>query len=169
VRRGVTRQLLLAVGLVLVGLAGVLATLSVVGLEPHDRRPGLWLTGTRVTAPVGDWSFTDRYQTIFVQTRSWYGLPHSVTTVCVAYEGRLYLTSTYPPGGRFPRDRAWNRNVVRDPRVRLKIGAELYDATLAVVTDPAEKVAVLEAKARKYPRLSAVDTRRVHVFRVSPG
>jgi len=163
------RKLLLAVGVVLVVIAGVFVTLSVVGLEPRDRRPGLWLTGTRVAAPVADWSFTDRYQTIFVETRAWYGLPHSVTTVCVALDGRLYLTSTYPPGAEFPRDRAWNRNVVRDPRVRLKIGSEIFDVTLAVVTDPAEKDAVLEAKARKYPRLSAVDKRRVHVFRVSPG
>jgi len=163
------RPLLLAVGVVLACLVAVLVTLRVVGLEPRERRPGLWLGGTLVTAPVSDWSFTDTYQTIFVQTRTWYGVPHSVTTVCVAHEGRLYLTSTYPPGGRFPDDRAWNRNVVRDPRVRLKIGERLFDARLALVSDPAEKNAVLEAKARKYSRSPVVDGARVHVFRVAPG
>ena len=163
------KPLLLAIGAVLACLVVVLVTLRVVGLEPRERRPGLWLGGTLVTAPVSDWSFTDTYQTIFVQTRTWYGVPHSVTTVCVAHEGRLYLTSTYPPGGRFPDDRAWNRNVVRDPRVRLKIGERLFDARLALVSDPAEKNAVLEAKARKYSRSPVVDGARVHVFRVAPG
>jgi hypothetical protein len=163
------KKLLIATAAALAVLGAALATLSTVGLEPHERRPGLWLTGARGAAPVTDWSFTDAHRTILVETRAWYGLPHSVTTVCVAYDRRLYLTSTYPPGAVFPRDRAWNRNVVRDPRVRLKIGQQLFDATLAVVADPAERDAVLAAKALKYPRSADVDKRRVHVFRVSPG
>jgi hypothetical protein len=159
-----------------IGVAGVvvcavvaLLVLRVVGLDPHERRPGLWLAGEHVTAPVNDWSFTDQYQTVMVQTQSWYGLPHSVTTVVVAHDGQLYLTSTYPPGGQFPRDRLWNKNIMRDPHVQLKIGTKLYDRTLALVTDPAEKDAVLESKAKKYPRLSAVDKSRVYVFHVLPG
>lgn len=146
----------------------VLIVLRVVGLDPRDRRPGLWLTGEVVTTPVSDWSFTDTYQTIFVETRSWYGLPHSVTVTCTAYDGHLYLTSTYRPGLEFPHDRLWNKNVLRDPRVRLKIGTRLFPATLALVTDAAEKDAVLTAKARKYPRLPAGDPSRVHLFRVEP-
>jgi len=58
---------------------------------------------------------------------------------------------------------------VRDPRVRLKIGDKLYDQTLALVTDEAEKDAVLEAKAKKYPQLPVVEKRRVYVFKVLPG
>jgi len=163
------KTLLSVVGAVVVCLVVALAVLRVVGLDPHERRPGLWLTGEVVTTPVTDWSFTDQYQTVLVQTRAWYGLPHSVTTVCVAYNGRLYLTSTYRPGLEFPRDRLWNRNVMRDPRVRLKIGTQVYDETLALVTDPAEKDAVLESKAKKYPRLPAVEKSRVYVFRVLPA
>lgn len=146
-----------------------LIVLRVVGLEPRERRPGLWLTGEVVTASVSDWSFTDAHQTIFVQTRSWYGLPHSVTVTCTAYDGRLYLTATYPPGQEFPRDRLWNRNAMRDPHVRLKIGTKVYAGTLALVTDGAEKDAVLAAKAMKYPRLAGADRSRVHVFRVEPA
>lgn len=151
------------------GVAVGLVVLSLVGLDPQERRPGLWLRGEVVTAPVADWSFTDRSPTIAVQTRSWYGLPHSVTVTCTALDGHLYLTSVYPPGLEFPRDRLWNRNVMRDSRVRLKIGAQVYDRTLAVVSDPAEKDAVLAAKAMKYPRQTAVDKSRVHVFRVGPS
>ncbi|HEU4439480.1 MAG TPA: hypothetical protein VFT36_09515, partial [Methylomirabilota bacterium] len=108
-------------------LVAGLVVLRVVGLEPRERTPGLWLTGEVVSAPVSDWSFTDRYQTIAVQTRSWYGLPHSVTVTCTALDGRLYLTSNYPPGLEFPRDRRWNANVMRDPHVRLKVGSRVYD------------------------------------------
>ena len=163
------RRVLIVVGVVLVCLGAALAVLRVVGLNPKERRPGLWLTGEIVATPVTDWSFTDQYQTIYVQTRSWYGLPHSVTTTCTAYDGKLYLTSVYRPGLEFPRDRLWNRNVMRDPHVRLKIGTEVYDQTLALVTERAEKDAVLGAKARKYPRLAGADQSRTYVFRVQPG
>jgi hypothetical protein len=156
-------------GVVVAGLAAVLLVLRLVGLEPRERWPGLWLTGEVVTAPISDWSFTDRYPTIAVQTRAWYGLPHSVTVTCTAMDGHLYLTSVYPPGLEFPRDRPWNRYVMRDPHVRLKIGPQVYDRTLMLVTDPAEKDAVLAAKAKKYPRQTAVDKSRVHVFRVGPA
>ena len=163
------KKLLIAMATLLVCVVAALVILRIVGLEPHERRSGLWLKGEPVTTPVTDWSFTDKYQTIFVQTRSWHGLPHSVTTGCTAYNGHLYLTSVYRPGAQFPRDRLWNRNIMRDPHVRLKIGPQLFDETLALVTDPAEKDAVLEAKAKKYPRLPVVDKSRVYVFRVSPG
>jgi hypothetical protein len=156
---------LIVAGALLALLVAGLGTLRIVGLDPQERRPGLWLAGTLVTAPVTDWSFTDGHPTIFVQTRSWYGVPHSVTTSCVASGAHLYLTSTYRPGAQFPRDRRWNRNVVRDPRVRLKIGERLFDRRLTLVTDPSEKDAVLTAKARKYPRQPA-DRSLVHVFRV---
>ena len=150
-------------------LVAALVVLRVVGLEPHDRWPGLWLTGELVTAPVSDWSFTDRYQNIAVQTRSWYGLPHSVTVTCTALDGQLYLTSVYRPGLVFPRDRLWNKNVLRDPQVRLKIGKQVYDRTLTLVPEGPEKDTVLAAKAKKYPRQTAVDKSRVHVFRVGPA
>jgi hypothetical protein len=163
------KKALIVAGAVVACLVAALLVLRLVGLEPRERSPGLWLTGEVVTTPVSDWSFTDRVQTIAVETRSWYGLPHSVTVSCTALDGRLYLTSVYPPGLEFPRDRLWNRNFMRDPRVRLKIGTQVYDRMLALVTDAAEKDAVLAAKAKKYPRQATVDKRRVHVFRVEPA
>lgn len=167
--RRLAKALLIVVGALLACAAVALVTLRIVGLDPKDRRPGLWLTGELVTKPVTDWSFTDKYPTIFVQTRSRYGLPHSVTTSCTAHNGALYLTSVYRPGGQFPRDRLWNANVVRDPHVRLKIGDQVFDRTAALVTDPAERDAVLETKAKKYPRQRVSDKSLVYVFRVQPG
>jgi F420H(2)-dependent quinone reductase len=163
------KKLLIAAGTVVVGVLLALVALRVVGLDPHERRPGLWLTGQSITTPVTDWSFSDQFQTIYVQTRAWYGLAHSVTTTVTAYNGRLYLTSVYRPGMRFPDDRLWNKNILRDPHVRLKVGDRVFDGTAALVTDPAEKDAVLDAKAKKYPRQRATDKSLVHVFRVQTG
>jgi hypothetical protein len=152
---------------ILVCLALLIVTLRITGFEPRDRTPGLWLTGDLVTTPVPDWSFTDAYPNIRVQTRTWYLLPHSVTTFCVACNGQLYLTSFYyQPGVQYPHGRSWNENVARDPHVRLKIGDKLYDRTLSYVTDPAEKASFLQALAKKYPSAKAPDSSRVIVFHV---
>jgi len=165
----VAKKALIVVGVVVACLVMALGALNIVGLDPKERRPGLWLTGELVTKPVTDWSFTDKYPNIFVQTRSWYGLPHSVTTTITAHNGQVYLTSVYRPGLEFPRDRLWNTNIMRDPHVRLKIGDQVFDRTVALVTDPAEKDAVLATKARKYPRQRVVDKNLVYVFRVQPS
>ena len=117
--------------------------------EPQDRRPGVWLSGGLVETPVTDWSFTDEIPEIFVETRTWYGIPHSVTTVCVAHNGTLYVPSVYFEGGEFPDARFWNRNVVRDPRVRLKIGERIFEREAVLVEDPAEWNEVLDAFGRK--------------------
>ena len=132
------------VGGILVCLVLALLVLRVTGLDPNERRPGLWLSGDVVTTPVADWSFTDKIQTDKLQTRSWYLLPHSVTTWCIAYNGQLYLATS---GATV---RQWPLNVARDPHVRLKIAGQLYDRTLVVVTDPAEREAVLQLRAKKY-------------------
>jgi len=153
-------------GLVLVCLVVLLLVLRITGLEPRDRTPGLWLKGELVTAPVSDWSFTDAYQTVKVQTRTWYLLPHSVTTYCVAYKGQLYLTSVYNAGIEYPHGRSWNADVARDPHVRLKIGDRLYDRILSHVTDPSEHAEVLEAKRKKYPQQKIPATSTVVVFHV---
>ena len=75
---------------VLICLVLALLVLRVTGLDPKERRPGLWLTGNLVTTPVTHWSFTDKYR--------------------------------------------------------------MYDRTLPYVTDPVEKAAVLQLKAKKYPQ-----------------
>ena len=156
------KMLLKIVGAILVCLALLLVVLRITGLNPHDRIPGLWLTGDLVTTPVTDWSFTDKVPTIKLQTQSRFLLPHSVTINCLAYNGQLYVTSVYPAGP----PRSWNENVMRDPHVRIKIGDKLYDRTLVLVTDPAEREGVLQARAKKYPQLKIPANATIHVFHV---
>ena len=151
---------------IVIGIIACLIVLLVVfritGLNPHDRSPGLWLTGNPVTTPVADWTFTDQIPNIKIQTNTWYGLPHSVTINCLSYGGQLYVTSVFPAGS----SRSWTDNVMRDPRVRIKIGDNLYDRTLSAVTDPAEQEAVLRIRAKKYPGLKVPPNSTVRVFHV---
>ena len=98
------RKLFIVGGLFLVVvLALALVTLRFIGFEPRDRSPGLWVTGELVTTPIIDWSFTRSIEEIFVETRTWYYIPHSVTTYCSIYNDQLYLFSAYYQGGSFQR------------------------------------------------------------------
>ena len=160
------KALLKVVGIILVCMVLLLVVVRVTGLEPTTRRPGLWLKGELVTAPVADWSFTDRVQNIKIQTNSWYLLPHSVTIDCASFKGRLYLFSTYAAGLTYPHGRRWNEDVARDPHVRLKIEDKLYDRTLALSNDPAGQDAVHEAIFKKYPDLKLQPGGMIILFRV---
>ena len=64
------RLLLKIVGGILVCVALLLVVLRITGLNPHDRIPGLWLTGDLVTTPVTDWSFIDNVPNIKIQTQT---------------------------------------------------------------------------------------------------
>jgi len=139
------------VGIVLVCLVLMLVIFRITGFGPHGTMPGLWLNGTRVTAPVTDWSFAGGHPLLEIQTRTRYLLPHSVTTACLTYTGQLYVGSIYHAGLEYPHGRNWNENVARDPHVRIKIGDRLYDGTLVHITDEALVSAVLQAEQAKLP------------------
>ncbi len=147
-------------------LGGTLGSLRLFGFEPSDQRPGLWLTGDRATEPVTDWSFTENHLEIFVQTRTPYLIPHSVTTYCAFFEDDLYLFSAYYQGGTFPDQRGWNRNVMRDPRVRLKIGDRVFDRTVSHVTDANTRAAVHANAVAKYTQWSSPGLENVHILLV---
>jgi len=149
-------------GATAVCLVLVLLILRITGLSPHERTPGLWLSGKLVTTPVTDWSFTQQFYSIQLQTNTWYGLPHSVTVNCMIANGHLYLVSTYPAGTH----KNWDDNVMRDPHVRMKLADDLYDRTLAVVSDSAERESVLEARKNKYPNLKIAPNSTVQIYRI---
>jgi|SRR5579862_6586541 len=152
-----------SVVLIVVILAGTLLTLRMTGLEPEYldlnqlrahhmiARPGLWLKGEVVTTPVTDWSFVDKVEhpgrsinTVLVETRTPYFIPHSVRTMPFVRNGVLYIRSHQDRMDvQFPSDKSWTSNVARDPRVRIKIGDKLYEATMVLVSDRAQAIAIL--------------------------
>jgi hypothetical protein len=155
-------------GSLVVVLLLLLVTLRATGFEPRAcpnagaswtcQTPGLWLRGDPITTPVTDWSFTNAVPTIKVQTQSPWLLPYSVAAWCATYNGSLYITSY--------RGRRWAEDIISHPRVRLKIGDQLFEKDMMMVTDSDEKAAVIAAKAKKYPSWKPPKVEAATVFRV---
>jgi len=165
------------VGAIALCLAAGLIVVRITGFNPignipgPGNYPGLWLSGNVVTTPVTDWSFVTQYKTDKVQTRTWYGIPHSVTTSYILHDGQLYLTSMFAAGVPFPNGKSWVANVTRDPHVLLKFGNNLYPCTLSHVTDLNERAAVLGERAKQNPQLlvsNSANGPMLHLFRVLP-
>ncbi len=97
--------------LIAVLLVGTLLSLRITGLDPeymdytsqeYNERgrmtwPGLWLSGEVVREPVTDWDWVQDVahpelgNTIMLETRTWYGIPHSVTILPTPRGDRLYI------------------------------------------------------------------------------
>ncbi|MBZ5699071.1 MAG: hypothetical protein LAN18_11055 [Acidobacteriia bacterium] len=153
---------------ILVCLVLLLLVLRITGLDPKDRRPGLWLKGDVVTTPVSDWSFTDKIPSIMIQTRTRYLLPHSVTIYCVSHNGQLYLHTVFLKGVPFPNGRSWVASLIRDPHVRIKVGNQLFDRTATEATDPAEIEPLMDAYKNKYPKSKFPSDSTTYWFHVLP-
>jgi hypothetical protein len=144
---------------------------------------GFRLSGDLVTTPVTDWSFIDGIQNIQVETRTWYLLPHFVRTDIARSGDQLYLFSEYfaPRAGQpdyrdeFPNARFWNRMVVRDPRVRVKIGDRLFEMRAYPLKDPNEVAIARQAFLDKYADVRKEQEQpesrrsRLYFFRLEPG
>jgi hypothetical protein len=119
---------------------------------------GFRLSGDLVTTPVTDWSFIDGIQNIQVETRTPYLIPHSLRIDIARSGDQLYLFSEYfaPRPGQpdtrdeFPSARFWNRMVVRDPRIRVKIGDRLFPMRAYPLKDPNEVEVARQAFLDKY-------------------
>ena len=109
--------------------------ITVVGLgcEPKDVRPGLWLSGDTVTDSVTDWAFTEKVDEIFIQTKTWYLLPHS-TTIWGAEMGGDFYIGSYGYEGQDADKKYWESNVARNSEATLRIDGKLYAVTVTPVT-----------------------------------
>lgn len=150
-------------------LLTVVGLLWLSGVHPKDQRPGLWLKGHLVEAEVIDWSFTDSVKEIYIQTNTRYFIPHSVTAYSATHNGNYYIMSAYYDGGSFPDARAWNRNIVRDPRVRLKIGDDVFDQKISYTTDEPLRQGVYKSFLSKYPEWVSPGIKNVHILAVEPA
>ena len=158
----------LKVGLMVVGTLVVvsLLTLRVTGLEPRyidpsspafvesgrTAWPGLWLKGEVVREAVTNWDWANdisdpiRKNSIMLETRTWYGIPHSVTISPTARGDKLYIGGSeqdFRLQKEFPDSKAWWANIVRDPRVRMKIDGKIYEMTVSLIADRAEVAQII--------------------------
>ena len=95
-----------------------------------------------------------------------------MTIYFVTHDSHLYLHADYPTGQRFPSDKGWITAVARNPNVRVKIGSQVFEGHVVMVTDRADYDALFEAFRKKYPRSPYSNYRRrpeVDFLRLLPG
>ncbi len=162
------KTMLKVVGAIVVCAVLALVVLSITGLDPNQRRAGLWLKGDGQSFPA-DWTFADKYRTIKVETHPWYLIPHSVNISFVTAQSKLYLHVDYGPPiyapGTFPSGKSWTAAVARNPKVRLKLGSQVFDGKAFLVADSAEYDSVFDVYLQTRPRDPYNDpSRRANVY-----
>ncbi len=124
-------------------IVGIIAILMLTGCEPENRTPGLWLSGTLQPFP-DDWGFVQDHREIAIEVATPYFIPHSVTIWCADFQGDLYV------GAAVPDTKNWPGWVMDDPDVVLKVGDDIYQATLTRVSEPQHIDRVRSVYAAKY-------------------
>ncbi len=138
-----------------------------IACQPKGVRPGLWVPGEAVEERVEDWSFTDDIEEIFIETRPWYGVPHSTTIWCVDLNGKLYI------GSSGDKKKAWERNIARNPEARLAIQGKIYEVRVVPVIERDRIEALDAAYTQKYDMVEVFgeevpDWRYYHVAQRGP-
>ena len=124
------KKLFLALAVVAAVLYGVA---FVVAIDPEERRPGTRLSGEYTDSFNTQWQQLSPQERVWIQTETWYGIPHSVTTISIVDGNTLYIPCGWCEGKR------WPQNIARDPKVVVKADGALYAFTAVQVSDPSEK------------------------------
>ena len=125
-------------------MLAIVAAACLLGCGPSDERPGTRLPGVAAEEQVADWTFTDGIDEIFIETRTWYRIPHVTTIWCVALGGQLYI------GSYGEEKKYWEKNVARNAEARVSIDNVIHEVQVDPVTDPTAVAVLDEALNRKY-------------------
>ena len=125
----------------------VAGTLYLLRTDPIYLISGKRLSGNELPYPA-NWSMCNDHPTIAVEARV--EDPHSVTTVCFLHDGDLIVPAMNGS------EKQWPAMVVRDPRIRVKIGDAVYPARADRLTD-ASMSDLLASIAAKYPQITERD------------
>ncbi|MGH7289964.1 MAG: nitroreductase/quinone reductase family protein [Myxococcota bacterium] len=145
---------------------GRLATASLVAFAllacgPHGPLPGGRLSGEVAAAPVDDWAFAQKVETIAIETRP--DDPYSVNVWFVSQGPRLWVAAA---GGV---ESKWAKNLTADPRVCLSIDGKLYERKAVRVTEQAELDEALVLYQTKYDyQRDPKDEGKAVLFRMDP-
>jgi hypothetical protein len=148
----------------------VLAALALllVGFGPLGPCSGGALSGQVRSGPDQGWDFTAGIEQVQLETNP--VEPYSVNTWCVGIGDRLYVPTSMIRGPKSPRERDWVKNVLRDARVRVRVGDAVYERLAVRVEDEAELEAARIALERKYELDPGArdPEREVWIFRLDP-
>ncbi len=128
------------------------------------------LAGGSLGGPVapapGDWQAVAEVEQIQLESRP--EDPHSVNTWCGVVDGALYVPSSLIMGPDDPAERGWVRNVVADPRVRLRIDGTVYELRAVRVEEEGERERVRSALMAKYEVEPDAHSAAAWIFRMEP-
>ena len=107
----------------------VYITAIFVPINPNEQQPGTRLSGDLAENQNPDWSFMKGRTKAYIETRSLYLIPHSITVSSWSQNGQLYV------GCRACDTKYWPTNVVRDPNIRIKIDDKIYQRRAVRLSD----------------------------------
>jgi len=140
------RRALRWLGLALLAAAVALGV-TLVAARFHDGPLGPITGGTfrsgEPAPPPADWSFAADAPTLELELPAELG--RSITTGVVVVDGRLYVPCLFANAKR------WPHAVLRDGRVRARLGGRIYELRAGRVDDPATLARVAPAFVAKYP------------------
>ena len=147
-------------------IALLAAAASVAACGPLGPFPGGKLRGAVHQGAPPDWSFAQDEKQIQLETRP--GDPYSVNVWCGVMDGKLYVPTSLILGTDDPAERGWVRNVLDDPRVRVRIEGTVYPLRAVRVDDPAEREAARKMLLAKYDTDADEHASAAWIFRLGP-
>ena len=134
--------------LVLVYIAAIF-----IPINPNEQQPGTRLSGNFADDQNPDWSFMEGRTRAYIETRSLYLIPHSITVSSWSQNGQLYV------GCRACDTKYWPKNVVRDPNIRIKIDDKIYKRKAVRLSDKERDAIIQPDKAIPGMGLFRIDLR----------
>ena len=126
--RGPVLRIARTAGLMAVAAIVLLAAAYPFRADPIAMLPGKQLSGEEKAYPA-DWAFAQESLTLKIETNP--DDPHSVTTLHFIIDGKLHIPAQNGP------TKEWASIVVADPRVRIKIGDDIFPANATLVSQDA--------------------------------
>ncbi len=149
---------------ILFGLITVLALGLLTGCGPIGPFAGGRLSGTEGSWPA-DWNTAVDLTQIQLETAI--EDPTSVNVWVVVVDREAFVATSLLMGTEVPDERGWVRDVLEDPRVRVRVDGVVYRARLMALDDPEEIAKVFEAFHAKYPDLDETRGERARFFRIA--
>jgi len=119
----------------------VIAMLVLAGCEPSFVFAGGKLAGTERPMPT-DWGFTEDFDTVQIETRP--TDPYSVNVWGVGIDRDFFVAAS--DAG----EATWAQAIEAEPRVRLRVGDDIYPLLAKRTEDPQELADVTDAYVDKY-------------------
>jgi hypothetical protein len=120
-------------------------TALVVPVDPDEQRAGTRLSGDFAENQDPDWADWQDRRKLYLQTRTLYLIPHSITVVGWIRNGGLYV------GCGHCATKYWPKNVEQDNSVIMRIDGELYRRLAFKLSDEERRVALDLDEAEPLP------------------